>query len=420
MTAATAAPGTSDNSADPEGENARNIVFLGEERPVFLRLRVTTGDRSFDAGWSESIRSIHDCLDLDGDGKLTLKEADTNALAALVRLAAGAAATLPRGELDNQPKDGVVSTDELAEFLRPVLGPFRVQVGRLAINRTDALFDHLDRDKDGELTRTELAAIAGSLRRLDLDDNEMISATELEPFNSPTAMAVAGNAADRQARFTAIPPIMELVAGESSLRLARLLLKKYDRGRGDVPGRPDSKLSPEEFAIDPEAFAESDTNHDEALSTEEIRKFLARAPVDLDLEISLPSDASTRATTRVRSDAALPKGTQVRELADGDVEIAVGRIRLDLHVDQGDTVAESIRRIYTRQFKAADANKDGYLEGKELPGRMFRSRCRHKLRAWCPRWSVSPKSSIVTVMASSMRRSSLRLPTGRAKRRRAG
>ena len=50
--------------------------------------------------------------------------------------------------------------DELAEALRPILGPFQLQVGRQAVSRTDALFDQLDRDKDSQLTRPELAAIA--------------------------------------------------------------------------------------------------------------------------------------------------------------------------------------------------------------------------------------------------------------------
>ena len=102
-----------------------------------------------------------------------------------MRLATGAATPPALGELDVNPKDGKVSIDELAEALRPILGPFRLQVGRQAIGRTDALFDQLDRDKDGELTRPELAAIAGSLRPLDLDDNEMISAFELEPVRQP-------------------------------------------------------------------------------------------------------------------------------------------------------------------------------------------------------------------------------------------
>ena len=61
----------------------------------------------------------------------------------------------------------------------------------------------------------------------------------------------------------------------------------------------------------------------------------------------------------------MPKGAQVRQLADGDVEFAIGQVRLDVHVEDGNTAAEEARRILEQRFKAADANKDGYLEGKE-------------------------------------------------------
>src|SRR5207244_1550738 len=152
------------------------------------------------------------------------------------------------------------------------------------------------------------------------------------------------------------------------LRLARLLLKKYDKGQADAPGRPDNKLSPDEFAIDPDAFAGADTNGDGALNTEELRRYLAGAPVDLALEVTFSPDASGRATARVGGGGALPKGVQVRQLADGDVEFVVGRVRLDVHVDSGETGANNARRLLTRRFQAADANKDGYLEGKELAG----------------------------------------------------
>src|SRR5262249_47918122 len=59
------------------------------------------------------------------------------------------------------------------------------------------------------------------------------------------------------------------------------------------------------------------------------------------------------------------KGAQVRQLADGDVEFAIGQVRLDIHVEHGNTAAEEARRVVSQRFKAADANKDGYLEGKE-------------------------------------------------------
>ncbi len=364
-----AAPADDGPKASTADRIARSVVFLAEDRPVFLRLRVMTGDRPFDSAWPDSIRAFHDCLDRDGDGKLTTTEADKDVLVALVRLATGGAATLTPGDLDFRSKDGVVSTEALSEALRPALGPFRLQIGRLVNGRTDALFDQLDRDKDGQLTRSELAAIAGSLRRLDLDDNEMISADELEPFINPAAAARTENASERRLRYSATPPVVELVAGESSLRLARLMLKKYDKGRDGAPGRPDNKLSSTEFAIERDAFTGADTDGDGMLNTEELRRYLAGGPADLALDVTFALNASDRPSARVAVGGVLPKGVQVRQLADGDVEFAVGRVRLDVHVDGGEMAADNARRVLLRRFQAADVNKDGYLEGKELEGR---------------------------------------------------
>ncbi len=351
--------------AAPESDAARHLIFLAEHRPIFVRLRVTSQGRPFEAAWIDSVRTLHASLDRNRDGILTTKEADEKTFAALVRLATGSAVPAGMGELDVQPKDGMVSIDELAEALRPILGPFRLQVGRQAISRTDALFDQLDRDKDGQLTRPELAAIAGSLRPLDLDDNAMISPDELEPYNSPAFAAMMEESSDRRARFTTLPPVVELVAGESTLRPARLLLKKYDRAKGETRGRTDDKLSIAEFAIDPDAFAKADTNGDEVLTSQELRQFLSRAPVDLTLDVTLSPDPSGRATVRVGDDGGLARGAKVRQLADGDVEFAVGEVRLDIHVEDGTAVAEETRRVLTQRFKTADVNKNGYLEDKE-------------------------------------------------------
>jgi Ca2+-binding EF-hand superfamily protein len=354
------------DGTDPGQATVRDLFFLADGRPVFLRLRLTTGGRPFDAAWPGSVKAVFDGLDRDGDGTLTAKEADVGLIAALVRLATGDVAAAPRGEPDADPKDGVVSTDELAGALRPTLGPFRILVGPPAVGRTDALFDHLDRDKDGMLTRAELSVVAGSLRRLDLDDNEMISPDELEPFRSP-GVAQPGGLTERRARFAAVPPVVETVAGESSLRLARLLLKRYDTGRPGAPDRPDGKLSAAEFAVIPDAFEAADRNGDGMLDTEDLRRYLADATPDLVLDVDFPVTLSGRVTTRVGG-GAVAEGVKVRQLADGDVEFAVGLVRLDVKVHDGRASAESVHRAAARRFQAADANKDGYLDGKELSG----------------------------------------------------
>ena len=348
------------------GDAGRNLVFLAEQRPIFVRLRIASQERPFEASWLDSVRALHASLDRNGDGKVTTKELDDKAFAAMVRLATGVAVPpAAAAALDVAPKDDVVSIDELAEALRPALGPFRLQSRRQSVGRTDALFDQLDRDKDDALTRPELGAIAGSLRPLDLDDDEMIGADEIEPSTGLASAAMAEETSGRRARFTGLPPAIELAAGESSLRFARLLIRKYDRAKGEGRGRTDDKLSPEEFAIDPDAFGKADTNGDGTLDARELQRFLAAAPVDLTLDVALSPEASGRATVRAAAGGALPEGAKVRQLADGDVEFAIGQVRLDIRVEGGDTGVDTVRRVLTQRFKAADANKDGYLEGKE-------------------------------------------------------
>lgn len=329
----------------------QDLAVLGETRPILLRLRVMVGDRPFRSAWDESVRALHARLDRDADGKLTTAEA-----------AADAPAGRPRVEPDVAPKDGIVSVDELAESLRADLGPLRVRGEGVPGRRTDALFDHLDRDKDGQLAKAELAAIAGSLRRLDGDDDELIAAVEVAPPEIQTVATMG-----RPARAPAAPTVIELVAGESPLRVVRMLLRKYDTGSSRGPGRPDSKLSPEEFAIGAAAFAGADANGDGLLVEGELRRYLAEAPCDAILDVALATEPDGRPSARVRDEGGgAPKGIAVRQVAEGVVEVDVGPIRLDIRVDDGSGAADAARRALQASFEAADANEDGYIEESEL------------------------------------------------------
>ncbi len=347
---------------------ARDLMILGESRPIILRVRVMVGGRPSREAWDESVRALHARLDRDGDGKITAKEADPAVLAALVAPAGQAAAARGRIEIDKPPKDGLITVVELADALRATSGPFRLQVDGPAARRTDALFDHLDRDKDGQITRSELASVAGTLRRLDLDDDEWIGDDELATLGPPAA-APAPAMTNRAARPPVLPAVVELGAGESPTRLVRLLLKKYDTGSARGPGKADSKLSPEEFAIAPGVFAAADAGGDGTLNAEEIRAYLAQAPRDAILDVALAADATGRARARVRGeDGAPPRGHKVRQLADDVVEVDVDPIRLDIHVDDTAGAADAACKALRAQLEAADANGDGYLEAAELTG----------------------------------------------------
>jgi Ca2+-binding EF-hand superfamily protein len=171
----------------------------------------------------------------------------------------------------------------------------------------------------------------------------------------------------RAAREPSVPTVLELSPGESPVRLARMVIKKYDVGSSRGPGRRDSRLSPEEFTIPAEAFAAADRNRDGTLDSEELRTYLAQALRDAILDVALSPDASGRAAAVVRGgDGGSSSRMAVRQLSEGLVEIDIGSIRLDIHVDDGAGAAEAVRKGFRAQFESADANQDGYLELDEL------------------------------------------------------
>ena len=340
----------------------QDLVILAETRPILIRFRIMVGDRSCRAAQNQTNQEIYASLDRDGDGKLTVAEAEANGLTLFLPQATPGR---PRGEVDANPKDGVISLGELGEALGGVEGLWRVQADGLTDRRTDALFDHLDRDKDGQLTRPELAVIAGTLRKLDRDDNELIAIDEVAIVagtSDPSTLAMG-----RSQRDLGVPSAINLTPGESPLRLIRVLLRKYDVGSSRGPGKPDSRLTPEEFGIPAAAFARADANGDHLLNTEELRNYYASSPIDATVDLALSPATSGRAAVRVTGtdDGPLAGGT-VRQLAENVVEVDFGLIRLDLHVDDGAGAVDATHRAFRTRFLAADANKDEYLEAAEL------------------------------------------------------
>jgi Ca2+-binding EF-hand superfamily protein len=354
------------DSSVADRDAIQDVMFLGETRPIFIRLRLDAGGKAFRTAWLDSVKAIHSYLDRDGNGILTKDEADRGALPTMVRAATGGAAALPRADLDANPKDNIVSLEELAEVLRPALGPFRVQVGRLAIDKNDALFNHLDRNKDGMISKDELGHAVKSLHRFDLDGDELIDSNELEPFSNP--MATMTEDQTRRGKFAAVPPVIELSSGDPSFRPVRLVLKKYDIGTTAGAAAGDNRLSPTEFGIDPKDFASSDTDSDGALDTEELRRYLSQVGPDLELVVKL-SGSGSAATTIEASGAGskpLPPEVRVQKLSDGDIEVSIGEVSLEFHADGGEHAAENAKGYYAGQFQAADTDNNKYLEKTEL------------------------------------------------------
>jgi Ca2+-binding EF-hand superfamily protein len=347
-------------------DGVQDVMFLADARPIFIRLRLDSGGKTFRTAWLDAVKAIHTYLDRDKNGTLTKDEADRGSLPVMVRAATGGAAALPSADLDTNPKDGVVSLDELADVLRPALGPFRVQIGRLAVERNDALFNHLDRDKDGTVTKDELGAAVSSLHRFDLNGDELIDTNELEPFSNP--IAALDQEQTRRGKYATVPPVIELSSDDPSLGPVRHVLKKYDKGTSAGEAADDNRLSAGEFAIDSNAFASADVDGDSMLDTEELRRFLGRVEPDLELAVKLAANGSSANTIEASGAGTkpLPRGVHVQKLTDGDIEVSIGEVSLEFHADGGEHAADNAKGYYAGQFQAADKDNNKYLEKSEV------------------------------------------------------
>ena len=101
---------------------------------------------------------------------------------------------------DISPKDGKVTLDEFVACIRQFgAKPFALRVtdanrqmmaaygyngGNSQTTASQELFKRLDQNGDGQLAADEFA-ITPAMRKLDLDDDENISTTELTPAASP-------------------------------------------------------------------------------------------------------------------------------------------------------------------------------------------------------------------------------------------
>ena len=360
------APALAADPPAPSKDATQDVVFLGEARPIFLRLAIGAGNKGFRASWIESVKSIHAYLDQNGDGTLTREEADRGGLPTMVRAATGGAAALPRADLDTSPRDGKVSFEELADVLRPALGPFRAQQGGIAVDKADALFNHIDRDKDGSLSKAELAAAVSSLQRFDLDDDELIDPAELEPFSNP--MAAQYEDQSRRGKVAPVPTVLELTPDDASIRPVRLLLKRYDVGTPAGTPAGDNRLGRDEFQIDPKDFQAADTDSDGALDTEELRRYLAGVQPDLELNVKLPDDGKTPASIAVSGVGGkpVPSGVKVQALPGGDVAVSIGELNLEFHADAGEKSVDNAKQYYASQFQISDKDNNKYLEKSEV------------------------------------------------------
>jgi Ca2+-binding EF-hand superfamily protein len=383
------APAAAPAPAAVEDDDAQDLVFFSDTRPVLIRLHVRVDGKPYGAAWEAYVHELFNYLDRNGDGVLSKAEAaraySGRQFQAMRQggyaVGIGGGATYATfGELDTDEDEEVTYEEFRAYYRRSGAGGLQIYplAGRAATADplTDRLFRLLDTNKDGKLSKDELDAAEKVLRPFDEDDNELVSANELlGGFVNPYAFAGGGMmmppqpGANDKDSFYLLTPDDSPDRLKSRLELADRVIKRYDK---DKNGR----LSRGEIGLDRAVFKELDRNKDGELDAVELMRLLRRPP-DIEAVVRLGKFDARESPT----DLVAPGG-KARELASavrpgtaGTLLITLGDSQIDLRRTDAVTGAtdeqlkaqsDALRQQYVARLKEADPTGRGYVEMSDL------------------------------------------------------
>ncbi|HVS34295.1 MAG TPA: EF-hand domain-containing protein [Gemmataceae bacterium] len=374
-----AAPAAAARPADPgEVDDVLDLLYLEPTRPYLFRLHVTIDGKPYSVRWAEQVLKIFKFLDKANDGYLTKEEV---ALAPSPQQMAQMFHGTPWAttafnddsafrEMDVD-EDGKVTPVEFLNYYRRSAGGPAQLVGAsgagLAANAlTDTLFKILDTDKDGKLSKKELLAAEKVLHKYDLNDDEIITASEI--LQTPAAFAPNGPVLVMQAPAAARPtplndsPFLLIPREEAPKRLtqrlavAKDLVARYDKDKN-------GKLSPEEIGLPKDVFDRFDADKDGEWNEMEVVRWIVFGP-DLEatvhlgrvgehdslLDVGAPATASGLAVHKAAVNAA--------SLGFSDALLSL--IRAPQAADAGG-LTETIFQGYDQQFQAVDKEDKRYI-----------------------------------------------------------
>lgn len=256
---------------DCEEGDVQDFVFLAETRPLLVRLHVRVDGKPMTETWNDFMKYLFAHLDANGDGVLNKEEAermpspDQLIVGGLAVFVGGAG----KGSMDklDSNKDSKVTLDELKAYCRSknftpfqfqlnmnppdplaqvgFLGGYKPEPGIAVLSK--AVFDLLDGNKDGRLTKDELSAAQAVLLRRDENEDEILTTQELAPDAKPAGgmmaavtMRIGGGNSDSDGKQILIPIA---VRGQAPPDLARLMQKRYDPSSS-----PKEKAAPKQEA----------------------------------------------------------------------------------------------------------------------------------------------------------------------------
>jgi Ca2+-binding EF-hand superfamily protein len=356
--------------------DTQEVVVFAPNRPVRIRMTLLAEGRSVAQQWVDKLRAAFDYFDRNRDGFLDESEVvrvfSDQGLAMLMQNGVYQPTPHDRPSIDRLDTDGdrKVSFAEYVAYYkistRYILRPLpAVPENPNDAALTEALFDFLDTDKDGKLSRAEVRSAETLLATLDTDEDECLSVTELIP-----------NVANRRGRQTQAevmiarkPPaataasqtVATFEPGRIPGTLTQQLIKKYDRD-GDF------ELTREESGFDEPTFRRLDRDGNGRLGGEELDEWRTGPP---DLEVTLSTapkavDCVARLTTS-RVDAA-ERGFGVRHSENGRLIIRTGRQSIEFWAVPSVYLPQAASKVTYQFLYTQAAGNRKFVTEKDLSG----------------------------------------------------
>jgi Ca2+-binding EF-hand superfamily protein len=354
-------------SLRPVPDDAQDLVLFLENRPYLIRLHLQISGRSFRGNWDESISHLFRFLDVDGNGVLSKKEASlAPSKTQWVQLMTGVVVE-PDGapEFAELAGDATAMSVKLPQFSRYYRhsggGALQIESGQrqpVPEPLTDALFQHLDKNKDGRLARAELLAAEAALHPLDANGDDLIAARELSPTGSFPSLQFRTAPSTKPPSTKPVPESLPFAVHEADSpaeELAGAIQRRYDRDQNGV-------LTREEITLEKAVFDRLDSNRDGRLNAAELSGWI-RLPPDLDLIAPLERGARTDILILPEANGKPNRLTaQMSPSRDGAVRIPLSRNQLEV---VRDALEGKLNKQLLKQFETL-AGKDGVIDEKRI------------------------------------------------------